>query len=175
MRVTLIAAQSLDGFISKHDIPGSDFASTADQTHLRASLAAFDCSIMGAETYRTSRTQIRERMTSPRLRIVLTRCPQAFSADALPGRLEFSSASPQKLLAELRARGLGCCALLGGAQIHSLFLAAALIDELWLTVEPLLFGRGTPLLSSPADTRLRLRSEEKLAADTLLLKYEVLR
>lgn len=175
MRVILIAAQSLDGFITKHDTPGSDFASPADQAHLRTALAAFDCSIMGAETYRTARTQIRERMTSPRLRIVLTRSPENFTADTVPGRLEFSSASPQQLLASLSARGLSRCALLGGAQIHSLFLAARLIDELWLTLEPVLFGRGTPLLSSPASTQLRLLSEEKLAADTLLLKYEVLR
>jgi dihydrofolate reductase len=175
MRVILIAAQSLDGFITKHDTPGSDFASPADQAHLRTALSDFDCSIMGAETYRTARTQIRERMTSPRLRIVLTRSPENFTADTAPGRLEFASAAPQQLLAELNTRGLHRCALLGGAQIHSLFLAAGLIDELWLTIEPALFGHGTRLLANTTDTRLRLLSEQKLAASTLLLKYEVLR
>ncbi len=175
MRVTLIAAQSLDGFITKHDTPGSYFASPADQAHLRNALAGFDCSVMGAETYRVARTQIRERLTSPRLRTILTRSPQAFAADTLPGLLEFSSASPAQLLSALSARGLRRCALLGGAQIHSLLLNARLIDELWLTVEPVLFGRGTPLLAQATDTRLRLLTEEKLAADTLLLKYEVLR
>jgi hypothetical protein len=54
MRVTLIAVQSLDGFITKHATPGSDFASLADQVHLRSALAGFDCSVMGAETYLTS-------------------------------------------------------------------------------------------------------------------------
>ncbi|ATC65756.1 deaminase [Nibricoccus aquaticus] len=175
MRVTLIAAQSLDGFITKHAAPGSDFASSADQVHLRNALAGFDCSVMGAETYRTARTQIRERLTPPRLRTVLTRSPQNFAADTLPGLLEFSSASPAQLLADLSARALRRCALLGGAQIHSLFLNSHLIDELWLTVEPALFGRGTPLLAQATDTRLRLLSQEKLAADTILLKYEVLR
>jgi dihydrofolate reductase len=175
MRVTLIAVQSLDGFITKHATPGSDFASPADQAHLRSALAGFDCSVMGAETYRTARKQIREHLTAPRLRTVLSRSPQNFAADAIPGRLEFSSDSPEKLLEDLGTRGLRQCALLGGSQIHSLFLNAQRVDELWLTIEPLLFGQGTPLLAGATATRLRFLSEEKLAADTQLLKYEVLR
>ena len=174
MRITLIAAQSLDGFITKHDAPGSGFASADDQKHLRKALAGFDCSVMGAETYRTSRELIRERMTRPRLRIVLSRSPQAFKSDEVPGTLEFSSASPEKLVADLEARGHRTCALLGGSQIHSLFLRARLVHELWLTIEPLLFGRGVPLLAEATDTRLRLLSDEALGSDARLLKYEVL-
>jgi dihydrofolate reductase len=175
MRVTLIAVQSLDGFITKHATPGSDFASPADQVHLRSALAGFDCSVMGAETYRTSRELIRERMIAPRLRIVMSRTPEKFAADTLPGRLEFSSSTPAELLTSLQSRGHRACALLGGAQMHSLFLNAGLVNELWLTIEPLLFGRGTRLLADSADLRLSLLSEQRLAADTLLLKYEVLR
>jgi dihydrofolate reductase len=175
MRVTLIAAQSLDGFITKHATPGSDFASAADHAHLRSALTTFDCSVMGAETYRAARTQIRERMTSVRLRTVLTRTPEKFTADTVTGLLEFSSAEPRQLLANLSARGLSRCALLGGAQVHSLFLNAQLVDELWITVEPRLFGTGTSLLGQVVDIRLKLLSEERLAPDTLLLKYEVLR
>lgn len=175
MRVTLIAVQSLDGFITKHATTGSDFASPADQAHLRSVLAGFDCSVMGAETYRTAREQIRERLTSPRLRTVMTRAPQSFADDTIPGRLEFSASPPAQLLAALRARGFCQCALLGGSQIHSLFLNEHRVDELWLTIEPVLFGRGTPLLAHATDTRLRFLSEEKLTSDTLLLKYQVLR
>jgi dihydrofolate reductase len=175
MRVTLIAVQSLDGFITKHSTPGSAFASPADQSHLRKALADFDCSVMGAETYRTARELIRDRMRAPRLRIVLTRTPQNFAADVRPGLLEFSSASPVELLSDLAARGHQRCALIGGAQIHSLFLKANLVNELWLTIEPLLFGGGTPLVDDAVDIRLKRLSTENLTADTTLVKYEVLR
>jgi dihydrofolate reductase len=174
MRITLIAAQSLDGFITKHDTPGSAFASAEDQAHLRSALAGFDCSIMGAKTYRIARDQIRRHLSAPRRRIVLTRTPDAHASDAVPGLLEFSAARPARLLADLAAQGCSRCALLGGAQIHSLFLQAGLVNELWLTLEPVLFGAGTPLLSEPTDTRLRLLADEALSLNTRLMKYEVL-
>jgi dihydrofolate reductase len=173
MRLTLIAAQSLDGFITQHDTPGSDFASAEDRAFFRTALCGFDCCIMGGETYRTAREAIRATLMPERLRVVVTRTPANFAADTVPGKLEFSSASPTQLVAELRQRGLQRCAILGGAQIHSLFLGAGLIDELWLTIEPLLFGSGTPLLASRASTQLTLLSSEKLAPSTLLLKYRV--
>jgi dihydrofolate reductase len=175
MRVTLIAAQSLDGFISKHDIPGAGFASTADKAHLRAALRGFDCSVMGGVTYRVARDALRAWRDPARLQIVMTRAPAAFAGDATPGALEFADHAPAQILSSLRERGRRACALLGGAQTHSAFLAARLVDELWLTVEPLLFGGGTPLLAQRADARLSLQACEKLAPDTLLLKYHLLR
>ncbi len=175
MRLTLIAVQSLDGFITKHDTPGSAFASSADQAHLSRALKNFDFSIMGGETYRQTRAFIRERMTHPRLRGILTRQPGAYADDVLPGTLEFFSTPPRELLASFAARGLNNGALLGGAQMHSLFLDAGLIDEIWLTVEPVLFGSGTPLLIQKTDTRLRLLGSENLSGHTLLLRYEVQR
>jgi dihydrofolate reductase len=175
MRLTLIAAQSLDGFITKHDMPGSEFASAADRDYFREARRGFDCSILGAETYRSSRAQFQSRNASAKLVSVLTRNPAAFASEAVGGSLEFTAETPEALSARLHARGHRECALLGGSQIHSLFLNAGLVDELWLTLEPLLFGKGTPLLATPADIRLRLLSRDNLSTDTLLLKYEVLR
>jgi riboflavin biosynthesis pyrimidine reductase len=110
-----------------------------------------------------------------RLRVVLTRSPASHAGDSIPDHLEFTSAPPAQLVSDLSLRGIRHCAVLGGSQVHSLFLAAGMIDELWLTVEPLLFGGGTPLLAAPTQTRLRLMQHAPLSADTLLLKYEVLR
>jgi dihydrofolate reductase len=173
MRLTLIAAQSLDGFITRHDTPGSDFASAEDRAFFREALRAFDCCVMGATTYRSAREAIRGALMLGRLRVILTRTPEAFVSDAAPSHLEFVNTPPAQLIAELNQRGFKHCALLGGAQIHSLFLAAGLVDELWITVEPLLFGGGTPLLAGRTSTKLSLLSNEKLNPNTLLLKYRV--
>jgi len=173
MRIVLIAAQSLDGFITRHDESGTAFTSPEDKAHFRAVLASFDACIFGAETYRVSRDFIRDRFPAHPLRVVLTRSPERFAADALPGALEFTSAAPAAVADDLCGRGLRQCALLGGSQAHSLFLDAGLVDEIWLTVEPVLFGGGTPLLAHHADRRLELQSIERLGAHTMLLKYRV--
>jgi dihydrofolate reductase len=171
MRIVLIAAQSVDGFIARHDEPGTAFASEADQAHFRAALAQCDSEIMGATTYLVARAAILGHATDTRIRIVVTRDPGKFAGDAAAGRLEFTSETPAALVARLRAQGRKRCALLGGSQIHSLFLDAGLADELWLTVEPRLFGGGVPLLGARADLKLRLLSHERLGDDGLLLKY----
>jgi dihydrofolate reductase len=176
MEVCLIAAASLDGFITRHTVPGTAFTSPADKAHFAATLAGYDASIMGAETYRVAREVIRSRLTSRRLRQVLTRSPRRWDADAVPGQLEFTDEAPDVLVSRLRAAGFRRCALLGGAQIHSLFFEHGLIDRVEVSVEPRLFGGGTGILRAPADVRLELESLERLAdSDTVVLRYRVAR
>lgn len=171
MHVILLAVQSLDGFITRHDTPGSHFASSADQKHLSQALQNFDCSIMGGTTYRISRDVIKAQLKPGRLRIILTQQSDSFASDTVPGVLEFSSSQPRELLSELSGRGCQRCALLGGAQVYSLFLENSFVDEAWITVEPRLFGRGTSLLTKAHDLSMQLQSVENLSANTLLLKY----
>jgi dihydrofolate reductase len=173
MRIVLIAAQSLDGFITKHSAPGTAFTSPEDKAYFRGVLAVFDVGIFGGETYRVSREAIRAQLPGRHLRVVMTRSPDQYAAEAVPGVLEFSDATPEVLAAGLRARGFQRCALLGGSHVHSLFFEAGLVDEVWLTIEPVLFGGGTPLLARPADLQLELQAVEKLGAHALLLKYHV--
>lgn len=175
MVVTLIAAQSVDGCITRHDQPGSSFTSQADKHHFRTSLRDFDVRIMGASTYRATREMTRRGLAANRLQVVMTRQPETFRADIVPGQLEFTDTPPPLLIKLLAERGFQRCALLGGAQIHSLFLEAGVVDSLWLTIEPVLFGRGTPLLARQAEIQLQLLSNEALSADTLLVKYQVVR
>jgi dihydrofolate reductase len=175
MRIVLIAAQSLDGFIAKPGQPGTAFTSPEDKAHFRTTMADFDVGVLGGETYRVSREAIRAQTAGRNLRVVMTRSPERYATEALPEVLEFTRTAPAALAHELRTRGFRRCALLGGAQVHSLFLAAGLVDEVWLTIEPLLFGGGTPLLAQPTDIRLELLAMEKLGANTLLVKYHVSR
>ncbi|MBL9207060.1 MAG: dihydrofolate reductase family protein [Opitutaceae bacterium] len=174
MEVTLIAAQSLDGFITKHDVPGTSFTSAADKKHFAATLARFDASIMGGETYRVARSFLRSRLTAARRRMVVTRTPAAFSEDAVPGQLEFTQASAREIVDDLARRGHRHCALLGGAQMHRLFLAAGCVDRIELSLEPRLFGAGVPLLGGALDVSLTLLGCERIEnSNTLLATYRV--
>ena len=176
MRVVLIAAQSLDGFIAKHAEPGTAFTSAEDKAWFPACLADFDCCVMGSATYREARAAIREQAaSSSRRRIILTRQPAAFADDAKPGRLEFTAEPPAGLCERLHAEGHRHCALLGGGEINGLFLAAGLVEEAWITLEPRIFGEGRPLATGRLDARLHLTETVRLGPDVLLLKYSVAR
>ncbi len=172
MKVTLIAVVSVDGFITRHQFPGTSFASHADQDYFRRTLLEFDCSILGANTYRQSREQILAGIDAQRLRVVLTRNPGKFSQEACQERLEFTDQDPRSLVEGLEARGYQQCALLGGSQINTLFLAHDLINEWWITVEPVVFGSGLPLSPGSWNRTLALISVSHLSKDTLLLKYK---
>ena len=64
----------------------------------------------------------------------------------------------------------------GGAQLATSFLTAGLVDELWLTIEPKIFGQGNSIvIAEKLDIQLKLLNCEKLnEAGTLLTKYAVL-
>ena len=65
--------------------------------------------------------------------------------------------------------------LAGGARVYSSFIKEGLVDEIYLTVEPVIFGQGKPLLADgDSDVNLKLVSSKKLNKNgTLLLKYIV--
>jgi dihydrofolate reductase len=170
-----IAAISLDGLITRHAEEGTGFASPEDGQFFRQALQTFDCSLMGRRTYEVSRERILGGLSSERLRIVRTRHPETFAADAVRERLEFTSALLSDVLDNLEARGKQRCAVLGGTRVYSECLEQDWMDELWLTVEPLGFGRGKRLLEGDLDIRFNLKSIEHLSQDTLLLKYAVLK
>jgi dihydrofolate reductase len=175
MRVVLIAAQSLDGFLAKHDRPGTDFTSEADRAWFPACLRSFDACVMGSATWRAARSEILAAPYSGRRRVVMTRDPATYSGDAQPGRLEFTAETATALAARLRMEGVEHLALLGGGVINGLFFSAGLVDELWVTIEPLLFGQGRPIAEGRLDVAMTLVEATRIGHDTMLLKYTVRR
>ena len=80
---------------------------------------------------------------------------------------------------ELAAQGIERVAVLGGGQLTAALFAAGLVDELWLTVCPLVLGGSaspTPVdglgFAAEAAPRLRLQSV-KQQGDELFLHYAI--
>jgi len=169
--LTLIAAQSLDGYIARPDQPGTGFCSDADAQFLGSALKNFDSLIMGRKTYTTLRERILKSDTTRYLRKIVTRSPEDYANDIRPDLIEFTAQPPTAILKELSKRGRKRTALLGGGEIYTAFLIAGLVDELWLTLEPYLFGGGTPLFTKEQEMQFKLKESQLLSSDTLLLKY----
>jgi dihydrofolate reductase len=172
MHVAIIAVQSIDGCITRHRGEGAvGWASEEDQQHFRRALATFDCAIFGAGTYRADRDHIRPRVQPDLLRMVMTRNPDAFAGDGVADQLEFTAQPPADVVAELSARGRQRCALLGGQQVYGQFFQEDLVDELILTLEPVIFGEGLRLCDQPVERRFELAETSHLSPSTLLLRY----
>lgn len=176
MKVTMVMVSSVNGKITKGDNPDvSAFASKEDAILFRGLKKRHHCYIMGVTTFEASRKRII--LIKGKLRVVVTHKPEKYQAETVPGQLEFTDKEPKTLLKSLESRGYKHVLLLGGSSINSFFLKEGLVDELFLTVEPALFGKGKDLfVENGIDVPLRLMSVERLnKAGTLHLKYKVVK
>ena len=80
---------------------------------------------------------------------------------------------PQEICAKLEARGIHKAALLGGPATNLQFLRAGLVDEIFLTVEPVTIGRGIHFLNEPLESRWILADSQVLnERGTIVLHYK---
>jgi len=164
-RFVAFVATSADGRISltKHTLP--DWISKEDRRFFQNSLSHIDAVVVGRNTYRAAAARLRTRTTfvlSNHLKTVQHRGTVTF---VNPTHID---------LAEL-FRQYKTVAVLGGGAVYRALLERNLLDEIYVTVEPLIFGRGSAMVTGGTrTTRLRLLSVRRLnRAGTLLLHYKI--
>jgi dihydrofolate reductase len=79
----------------------------------------------------------------------------------------FTDKKPMEILSLLEARGHTEAVIIGGTATVDAFMKAGLVDELILVVEPVLFGKGLPLLNQDLDRRLVLLDVNKVNQNTV--------
>ncbi len=171
--IICVTVASLNGKTTNGDDPTIyTWTSKEDQEQFFRLIEHAELILMGRKTYEHARHLMKH--TKGRLRIVLTSHPENFASDAIPNQLEFSSENPKVLVKKLADRGFSQALLVGGSHTNTAFLTKNLIDELWLTIEPVIFPTGTPLFTEGVHTqKLKLLSIEKLNSQgTLLAKYK---
>jgi dihydrofolate reductase len=111
------------------------------------------------------------------LLVVMTHRPSRYKKYEVPGQIEFTDESPAGLYSRFEKEGHEIMLLVGGPQIATLFLKEKLVDELWLTIEPRIFGTGGNFISEEKlDIELQLISCEKAnEKGTLFTRYAVLK
>jgi dihydrofolate reductase len=148
---TLIVATSQDGFISPADsvkLPSTKWTSEEDYQFFTEKTKEIGVLIMGRATYDTI-----GRPLPGRLMVVLTRdsekqaelARKKLKMDWLPNNLRFTNKSPQAVLQALKTEGYEQVALCGGASLYQLFTEQDLVDEMFITIEPVKFGQGIKL------------------------------
>lgn len=174
MKVTMIMVASVDGKTTWGNDPNVYiWSSPEDQEYFFSLIKKNNLIVMGRETYEASKPVIK--LEKEKLRIVLTRNPSKYFKQTIKGQLEFSNESPEKLLKRLSMLNHKKLLLVGGGIINGLFLKQNLVDELYLTIEPRIFGNGKNIIEGQLlDKCLQLINIKKLnKAGTLLLKYKI--
>lgn len=176
MKITMVMLATADGKTTRGD--ESDiykWTSKEDQAYFFGLIKKSRLIVMGRSTYEAVSSIIK--LETKKLRIVMTHNPQKYQSKTVPGQLEFSNESPTRLVERLSKLGYEDILLVGGSTVNGLFLKDGLVDELYLTIEPRIFGSGKSIVNYPLlNTELHLISAEKLNDNgTMLLKYKIIR
>ncbi len=166
IKVTAIAAISLDGKIALDANHPSDWTSKEDKQFLRSKLAEQSLIVIGNNTYKASQGPL-----SSRNCLVFSRSVEGTKkVSDLLTYCNPQSPDELKTLLEKYAQVF----VLGGAQVYSYFLDHGLLTDLYLTVEPIVFGTGLSLFGDEKNlnAKLSLESSHELNKQgTLLLHY----
>ncbi len=84
--------------------------------------------------------------------------------------------SPQEALQILEEMNFSKALIAGGGRLNAAFMKEKLIDEIYLDVEPFIFGKGVSLFSDELlDVQLKLMESKRLSDNTIQLYYQVVK
>lgn len=174
MKTILVFVTSLDGKATKWGDPHVfKWSSKEDQQYFKQIWKENNLFIMGSKTFAFDPLK----PNPGYLLLVMTREPEKFKQYEVAGQIEFSDRSPVELHERFTKEGYAQMVVVGGAHIATAFFKDKLIDEVWLTLEPKIFGTGGSfVIEENLDINLRLISYEKVNEQgTLIAKYTVVK
>ena len=174
MKNILIFVATLDGKITKWGASNVKlWTSHQDQDYYKNVLNESKLVVMGSNTFNADTFK----PSANHLFIIMTRHPDKYKSLEVPGQIEFTNESPVALTARFKSKGYIQMVVVGGPHVATSFLKEQLIDELWLTLEPKIFGTGGNFVTDvKLDISLHLMHFEKVNEQgTLITKYAVLK
>ncbi len=172
MKTILVFVTSLDGKITKWGYSNiKAWSSKSDQLYFSKLWNESPLIIMGSKTYEGNPPT-----PSPdHLVIVMSKKTSTFKELQVPGQLEFTDDTPIQIFERFKKDGYQQMTVVGGSQVATSFLKEQLIDEIWLTIEPFIFGSGGNfVVQQDLDISLKLLHCDKVNEQgTLITKYAV--
>lgn len=168
---SLIMATTIDGKIATSSYQFTDWTSKEDKDFLHKLLDKSDAIVVGHNTYKTAKG-----LLSKRNCVVLTR--KVSKATRRGEGLTFFNPARESLDGFIRKAKYKRVAVLGGTQTYTYFLENNLVDEIYLTIEPLVFGKGFGMFETKNVLKryFRLASVKKLnKRGSLVLHYSARR
>lgn len=163
MKVFISVAMSADGFIAKDSTHAAMWTSKADKKRFIELTKRAGVVVMGLNTWKTLGRPLKERVN-------IVYAPVGTVLE----NAEVTQKSPAELLEELKTRGFKEVAICGGSTIYTMFMKANVVDTIYTTIEPVLFGKGMNLFNDDLKFHLKLKSAQTSeSSGSLLLEYSV--
>lgn len=167
--VFLIAAITADGFIARNSNEFANWTSPADKKRFVTLTREAKVMIMGSTTFNTFIAPL-----PGRLHVVYSHF-ENYEKKWPNHLIETTQLPPRELIESLKKRGFNKIAICGGSSIYSQFLESGLIDKIYLTIEPLMFGDGIKLFNKQLHKSfiLQTQSVETVQHGTVFINYNV--
>jgi dihydrofolate reductase len=162
MKIILMMAMTADGKIAKTSDHFPDWTSKEDKKMFMQVTKEVGAVLMGEKTFKTFPKPLPDRLNV------------VFTLEKNPPEQEsvkWVSGEPEKVLEELERGGYKSAILGGGTFLNTQFWKKKLIDEIWLTIEPKIFGDGLGVFGGDFDQDLKLISVEKINESSVVVKY----
>jgi len=169
MKISIYIAVSINGFISnKRNVP--DWLSPEYEQGLFSMCQKYKAVIMGKTTYNILAPNYLP-LKSEGTTVVLTTDQQTKSDNPT---VVFTQKNASAIVQMLIGKGHSEAVIIGGAMTISEFINAGLVSDIYLVMEPVLFGTGLSLLKEiDLDFKLKLSEVTKLNESTVQLHYEI--
>jgi len=127
---------SADGIVAERAVQNSfEWSSSGDKKQFISRIQEIGTVLMGSNTYRSIGQSPYEGVKH----LVLTHHPQQFDKYQ---NLEFLQGSVSDICKYLQKNNIKHLALLGGPNVNSQFFEEKCVNEVFLTIEPLILGKG---------------------------------
>jgi dihydrofolate reductase len=166
--ISMVVVSSVNGIISKGEKDNIDWSSKQDKSFFKNITQESGVVIFGRKTF--------DNIGKPlpgRLNIVITSSPEKY--ESIKGKLFFTNMSPAKLLSYLEKRNYEYVIIGGGRSIYSQFLNQQLVNELYVTFEPILLSEGLRMTDKlTSDTQLKKIGTQALTSNSIIIHYKIL-
>ena len=173
MKTIVVFVTTLDGKITKWGDPHVQrWSSKEDQAYFKKTWEESPLIIMGSATFDFDPVKPKP----DQLLVILTTKPQQYTHYEVAGQLEFTNETPTQVVDRFRAKGYEQMLVVGGPHVATSFFNEGLVDELWLTLEPKIFGSGGNfVVEAQLDVELKRISLETVnERGTIIAKYAVI-
>lgn len=169
MNITIMFLQSLDGYIAKSSTDNLSWGSKEDKQFLWNKVNEIGTIVVGRKTY----DKLPKHMLKGIETYVLSRNKQISENHILnESKIHVLNCSVTELYSYLEKQKKSAV-VIGGQETISQFLKENLVDELFITVAPILFGQGIKAFTSENNQhiQLKLSSIKTISNDEILLHY----